>query len=161
MSRVYYHFPREIDFERHYGFNADMRYLMKVMASIHGGSGSMEFETVAPNVNVHVRTVKARRDVVVEVTEKKIDFIPLTQENLTRVLPTLEQDGTVDYRVTVRYSYYDENFQKMTLKSDVFLVRTILGDDLTIQVKLVDGHGRTLPEEIANTIETQLQSYHG
>lgn len=160
MDRIYYRFPMEVDFERNYGYNADMRYLVKAIASLHGKSGSVSFETEGPNIKRHVDVVRARRDVLVEITDKKIDFIPLTVDNLSRVLSSIPQSGTIDYRITVRYSYVDNrNFDKMPLKSDVFLVRTTLNGDLNIRVVNIDGQGRTLPEEIANTIETQLKYY--
>ena len=77
------------------------------------------------------------------------------------VLPTLAPDGTVDFRITVGYTYMDSHFDRMPLESDVFLVRAIVDGDLTIQVARVKGQDRTIPEEIANTIETQLKNFRG
>lgn len=159
MDRMYYQFPRNIDFERRYGFNADMRYLVKVMASLHGRSGSMEIETPGLDVKRIVDTVKAKRSVFIEITEKKMDFMPMAAENLPKILGNIPQEGIIDYRITVRYSYLDKNFDRAPLKSDVFMVRTRLEEDLTIQVTGIGGQGRTLPEEIANTVETQLKYY--
>ena len=161
MERIYYRFPQNIDFERRYGYNADLRYLLKVMASIHGKSGAVDFDTPGPDVKRHVDTVQARRDVTVEVSEKRMDFVKLTPPNLTAVLPTLMPDGTVDFRITVGYTYVDSHFDRMPLEGDVFLVRAIVDGDLTIQVAKVKGQGRTMPEEIANTIETQLRNFRG
>jgi hypothetical protein len=161
MDRVYYEFPRRVDFERQYGFKGDMRYLTKVMASINGKSGAMEFETMGPNVKMNVGSVKARRDVMVEVVKDKVDFVKLTPDNTQKELPTIPQSGTVDFRVTVMYSYFDKNFNRLPLPSDIFLVRSILSTDLTLQVTTIGGQGRTLPEEIANTIETQLEHFKG
>lgn len=159
MERIYYQFPAEIDFERRYGYKADFRYLLKVMASIHGQSGSMEFETPGPDVKRHVDTVRARREVSVEVAEKRMDFVKLTPPNVAAALPTLPARGTVDFRVTVGYTYVDKHFDRLPLESDVFLVRSILDDNLTLQVVNIKGQGRTMPEEIANTIETQLKRF--
>jgi hypothetical protein len=161
MERIYYHFPNDIDFERSYGYSADLRYLMKVMASLHGRSGSMEFETAGPDVKRHVDTVRARREVSVDVAERRVDFLPLTPQNLQSTLPTVPPHGTVDFRVRVDYTYVDRHFDKMSLKGDVFLVRATVGDGLNIKVAFVDGQGRTVPEEIANTIETQLKHFKG
>ena len=161
MDRVYYEFPRRIDFERHYGFKGDLRYLVRVMASIHGKSGSMEFDTQGPNVKRNVDTVKARREVMVEVVKDKVDFVRLTQDNTARELSSIPTNGRVDFRVTVMYSYFDKNFDRMPLPSDIFLVRSVLNGDLTLQVTSIEGQGRTLPEEIANTIETQLEHFKG
>ncbi len=159
MDRVYYEFPRRIDFERHYGFKGDMRYLTNVMASIHGKSGNMEFDTQGPNVKRNVDSVKARREVTVEVVKDKVDFVKLTPDNTQKEMSSIPQSGTVDFRVTVMYSYFDKNFDRLPLPSDIFLVRSILGTDLTLQVTSISGQGRTLPEEIANTIETQLEHF--
>ena len=161
MDRVYYEFPRRIDFERHYGFKGDLRYLVRVMASIHGKSGSMEFDTQGPNVKRNVDMVKARREVTVEVVKAKVDFVKLTAANTERELPSIPLNGTVDFRVTVMYSYFDKNFDRLPLPSDIFLVRSILNGDLALQVTSIEGQGRTLPEEIANTIETQLENFKG
>ncbi len=161
MDRVYYEFPRRVDFERHYGFKGDMRYLTKVMASIHGKSGNMEFDTQGPNVKRNVDSVKARREVTVEVVKDKVDFVKLTPDNTQKELSTIPQSGTVDFRITVMYSYFDKNFDRLPLPSDIFLVRSILNTDLTLQVTSISGQGRTLPEEIANTIETQLGHFKG
>lgn len=161
MDRVYYEFPRRVDFERHYGFKGDMRYLTKVMASIHGKSGNMEFDTQGPNVKRNVDSVKARREVTVEVVKDKVDFVKLTPDNTQKELSSIPQSGTVDFRVTVMYSYFDKNFDRLPLPSDIFLVRSILNTDLTLQVTSIGGQGRTLPEEIANTIETQLEHFRG
>lgn len=161
MDRIYYHFPPDIDFERSYGYNADVRYLMKVMASIHGKSGSADFDTPGLDVKQHVENVRARRDVTVDVAERRVDFLPLNPQNLTRVLQGLEPSGTIDFRVTVGYTYVDKNYNRLPLESDVFLVRAIVDDGLTLQVACIKGQGRTLPEEVANTIETQLRVFKG
>ena len=161
MERIYYHFPAEVDFQRRYGYSADLRYLLKVMASIHGKSGSIEFETSGPDLKRHVDTVRARRDVSVDVAEKRMDFIPLNPANLAAVLPTLQPGGTVDFRVTVGYTYVDSHFDRLPLESDVYLIRAIVDDGLTLKVANVKGQGRTMPEEIANTIETQLKRFKG
>ena len=161
MDRVYYEFPRRVDFERQYGFKGDMKYLTKVMSSIHGKSGAMEFNTQGPNVKMNVDSVNARREVMVEVVKGKVDFVKLTPDNTQKELSSIPQNGTVDFRVTVMYSYFDKNFNRLPLPSDIFLVRSILNTDLTLQVTSIGGQGRTLPEEIANTIETQLEHYKG
>jgi hypothetical protein len=161
MERIYYRFPQNIDFERRYGYNADLRYLLKVMASINGKSGAVDFDTPGLDIKRHVDNVRARRDVTVEVSEKRMDFVKLTPPNLTAVLPTLATDGTVDFRITVGYTYVDSHFDRMPLESDIFLVRIIVDGDMTIQVARVKGQGRTSPEEIANTIETQLKNFKG
>lgn len=161
MDRIYYHFPPNIDFERSYGYNGDVRYLMKVMASIHGKSGSMEFDTRGPDLKQHVDNVRARRDVTVEVAERRVDFLQLNPQNLSKVLQGLQPNGTMDFRVTVGYTYVDKNFNRMPLESDVFLVRANVDGSLTLQVACIKGQGRTMAEEIANTIETQLKTFKG
>jgi hypothetical protein len=88
-----------------------------------------------------------------------MDFVKLTPPNLTAVLPTQMPQGTVDFRVTVGYTYVDSHFDRLPLESDVFLVRAVVDGELTLQVASVKGQGRTAPEEIANTIETQLRTF--
>ncbi|CAJ38252.1 hypothetical protein [Methanocella arvoryzae] len=161
MERIHYHFPAEIDFERNYGYSADLRYLIKAVAGIHGKTGSSEFETPGPDIGAHQNMVRAKREVAVEISEKRMDFLPLTPQNLAAVLPTVQHHGMVDFRFTVKYSYFDKNFNKGVLQNDVFLVRATVDGNLNLQVAAVDGQGRTLPEEIANTIETQLKRFKG
>lgn len=161
MERIYYHFPSGIDFERSYGYSADLRYLIKAIAAMNGKTGSAEFETAGPDVKRHVDTVRARREVLVDVADKRVDFLPLTPQNLAIVLPALPPNGMVDFRFTVKYTYFDKTFNKATLQNDVFLVRATVDGNLNLQVAAVEGQGRTLPEEIANTIETQLKHFKG
>ncbi|WP_424357068.1 hypothetical protein [Methanocella sp. MCL-LM] len=161
MERIHYHFPSQTDFERSYGYGADLKFLIKAIAGIHGKTGSAEFETTGPGVRTHQDTVRAKREVYVDIAEKRVDFLPLTPQNLATVLPTISHDGMVDFRFTVKYSYLDKNFNKGLLQNDVFLVRATVDGNLNLQVAVRDGQGRTLPEEIANTIETQLRHFKG
>lgn len=161
MERIYYHFPSKVDFERDYGYGSDLKYLVRVMASIHGKSGSIDFETIGPDIKRHVDTVRAKREVSVDIAERRVDFVALNAENMKQLLPTIPATGSADFRVTVMYSYLDEHYNKMSLKSDVFLVRSTVEGGLNLQVVNIEGQNRTLPEEIANTIETQLKHYKG
>jgi hypothetical protein len=161
MDRVYYRFPEKIDFERHYGFSGDLKYLVKVLASIYGKSGHMEFDTSGPNIKRNPDSVKARRDITIDIVENKFDFTPLSQVTVDRILPTVPSSGKVDLRVNVGYTYMDKNFDKMSLVNDVFLVRASLNGDLTLQIASTHGQARTLPEEVANTIETVMEHYKG
>lgn len=161
MERIYYRFPSQIDFERRYGYNADLRYLIKAIAGIHGKTGSKDFETMGLGVKGRVDTVRAKREVEVGVADKRMDFLDLTPQNLAAVLPTIPPDGSIDFRITVKYLYLDRNFDRTTLQPDVFLVRATVDGNLNLQVAVAEGQGRTLPEEIANTIETQLKHFKG
>jgi hypothetical protein len=161
MDRVNYHFPQKIDFERRYGYSGDLRYLVKVMASMYGKGGRMEFDTAGPNVRTHPLDVKARRDIVVDITDNKVDFLALNEKNTAQVMPSIPQKGTVDFKVTVRYTYIDKNFDKMSLIDDIFMVRTKLNGELLIQITSIHGQGRTTPEEVAETIETMMEHYKG
>ncbi len=161
MDRIYYHFPQKIDLERHYGFNRDMKYLVRVMASLHGRTGRMEMETSGPNVKRNPDTVKARRDLAIAITHQRLDFLPLNVVNTDKVLSTVPERGTVDFKVTVGYTYMDKNYDKMSLVDDVFLVRAALDGDLAIQIASVRGQGRTVAEEVADTIEAAMKSFRG
>ena len=161
MDRIYYRFPQKIDFERQYGFNGDLKYLARVMASMYGKSGHMEIDTVGPNVKRNPDSIKARRDIKVDIVHDKLDFAPLSEITLPKELPAIPSDGTVDFRVTVGYTYMDRNYDKMSLVDDVFLVRAVMASELTLQIAQTHGQGRTLPEEVANTIETQMEHFKG
>ncbi len=161
MDRIYYHFPQKIDFERHYGFNRDLKYLVRVMASMYGKSGRMEMDTAGPDVKRNPDLVRARRDLAIDITDKRLDFIPLNAVNTDKVLPTISEKGTIDFRVTVGYTYMDKNYDKMSLIDDVFLVRATLDGDLTLQIANVHGQGRTVAEEVADTIEFVMGRFRG
>lgn len=161
MDRIYYRFPQNIDFEQRYGFNGDLKYLARVMASMYGKSGHMEIDTVGPNVKRNPDAIKARRDIKIDIVQNRLDFVPLSQVTLSKELASIPPDGTVDFRFTVGYTYMDRNYDKMSLVDDVFLVRAIMKDDLTLQISQTHGQGRTLPEEVANTIETVMEHFKG
>ena len=161
MDRIYYRFPQKIDFERHYGFNGDLKYLARVMASMYGKSGHMEIDTTGPNVKRNPDAVKARRDIKVDIVENKLDFVPLSSVTLQKELATIPPKGIVDFRFTVGYTYMDHNYDKMSLVDDVFLVRATMNSDLTLQITQTHGQGRTVPEEVANTIETVMEHFKG
>jgi hypothetical protein len=159
MDRLYYRFPQKIDVERHYGFSRDLKYLTRVMASMYGKSGHMEIDTVGPNIKRNPGTVKARRDLTIHIVENKLDFKPLSQATLPAILPEIPERGTIDFKVTVGYTYMDKNYDKMSLVDDVFLVRATLDGDLTLKIASIHGQGRTVPEEVADTIETVMEHF--
>jgi len=161
MDRIYYHFPQKVDLERHYGFNRDLKYLVRVMASMHGKSGHMEFDTSGPNVKRHPDLVRARRDLAIDITDKRLDFLPLNAVNTDKVLSTIPEKGTIDFKVTVGYTYMDKDYDKMSLIDDVFLVRATLEGDLMLRIASVHGQGRTVAEEVADTIETVMGHFKG
>jgi hypothetical protein len=161
MDRIYYHFPQKVDLERHYGFNRDLKYLVRVMASMHGKSGRMEMDTAGPNVKRNPDAVRARRDLAIDITDKRLDFLQLNEVNTEKVLPTISEKGTIDFKVTVGYTYMDKNYDKMSLVDDVFLVRATLNGDLALQIANVHGQGRTVAEEVADTIEIVMGRFKG
>lgn len=161
MDRIYYHFPSRVDFEQEYGFNADMRFFVKAMAGLYGRSGSVEIDTLGPDVRRNVDNVRAKRDVVVDIVERRVDFLPLNQQNLAKVLSSLSDAKIADFKIAVRYSYFDKNFNKMSLADDVFLVRAKLNGSMMLQIVNSEGQGRTSPEEVACTIEEQLKHFKG
>jgi hypothetical protein len=63
--------------------------------------------------------------------------------------------------VTVGYTYMDKNYDKMSLINDVFLVRATLNGDLSIKIAGVHGQGRTVAEEVADTIEAVMGRFRG
>ncbi len=161
MDRIYYHFPQKVDLERHYGFSRDLKYLVRVMASMNGRSGRVEMDTSGPNVKRNPDLVKARRDLTIGITDRRLDFITLNPANTDKVLPTIPEKGTIDFRVTVGYTYMDKNFDKMSLVDDVFLVRAELDGDLALRIASIHGQGRTGADEVADTIETVMEHFRG
>jgi hypothetical protein len=121
----------------------------------------MEMDTAGPNVKRNPDQVKARRDLTIDITDKRLDFLPLNAVNTDNVLPTIPEKGTIDFRVTVGYTYMDKNYDKMSLVDDVFLVRATLNGDLMLQIASVHGQGRTVAEEVADTIETVMGHFKG
>ncbi len=153
MKRMYHQFPKEPEFERKYNFKADLPYIVKVMAGMDGQFGT--FITDGPDRKA--TPVKAKRSINVEITDKSIDFFPLNKNTLNSVLRDITEEGIIDFKVNLKYSFLDENFQRVPFKGDSFLVRTDLEDGiLTMKLHHIEGLGRTACERVADTIVEEI-----
>jgi hypothetical protein len=151
-KRIYHRFPhREIEFEQRNRYYADLPFLVKTIADIDGKSGTFVTESKG-------HSIQARREIVAEVVTNGIDFSPLNNRNVDSILGSIEPQGTIDFRISLKYSYLDGEYNRVPLKGDIFLVRAILkGDILTFRINHIDGQGRTECGRIADTIVEELR----
>lgn len=153
MKRMYHQFPKEPEFERKYNFKADLPYIVKVMAGIDGQFGT--FITDGPDRKA--TPIKAKRSINVEITDKSIDFYPLNKNTLNSVLRDITEEGIIDFKVNLKYSFLDEKFERVPFKGDSFLVRTGLENGiLTMKLHHIEGMGRTECERVADTIVEEI-----
>ncbi len=153
MKRTYHQFPQKPDFEQKYNFKADLPYIVTVMAGMDGQFGT--FITDAPDLKGH--TIKAKRLINIEITDRRTDFHSLSKDDLESVLRDVDREGTVDFRVALRYSYLDEKYDRVPFKGDTYLVRTNLENGiLTMKVHHIDGLGRTECAKVADTIVNEI-----
>ncbi len=153
MKRMYHQFPKEPEFERKYNFKADLPYIVKVMAGMDGQFGT--FITDGPDRKA--TPIKAKRSINVEITDKSIDFYPLNKNTLNSVLRDITEEGVIDFKVNLRYSFLDEKFERVPFKGDSFLVRADLENGiLTMKLHHIEGLGRTECEKVADTIVEEI-----
>lgn len=154
MKRMYHQFPKNPEFERKYNFQADLPYIVKIMAGMDGQFGT--FITDGPDRKS--TPIEAKRSINIEITDKSIDFYPLNKNNLDSVLRDVKPEGIIDFRVNLNYSFLDENFNRVPFKGDSYLVRADLENGkLTMKVHHIDGMGRTDCERIADTIVEEIE----
>jgi hypothetical protein len=153
MKRTYHQFPKEPEFERKYNFRADLPYIVRILAGMDGQSGN--FITDGPDRKA--TPIKAKRSINVEITDRSVDFYPLNKNTLDSVLKDVTSEGTIDFRVILKYSFLDEKYDRVAFKGDSYLVRTDLENGvLTMKVHHIDGMGRTDCERIADTIADEI-----
>jgi len=74
------------------------------------------------------------------------------------VLDSLEKEGIIDFRVNLRYSYLDGKYNRVPFKGDVYLVRSIIENELLVlQIIHMDGPMRTECGRLADTIIDELR----
>ncbi|HDJ38810.1 MAG TPA: hypothetical protein ENF24_06500 [Methanosarcinales archaeon] len=154
-KRVYYHFPkREPHFEQRYRYYGDLPYLVRTMAGVDGKHGM--FSTESPDRRGHI--IQSRREIEVYIVENNLDFAHLTLDNVEGHLDGIESDGTLDFKVSLKYSYLDGKYNRVPFAGDDYLVRVHLdGDLLTLKVHLDAGQGRTECGRVADTIVEELR----
>jgi len=150
---MYHQFPKNPEFERKYNFQADLPFIVKTVAGMDGQFGT--FITDGPDRKA--TPIKAKRSINVEITDKSIDFYPLNKNTLGSVLKDVSADGIIDFKVSLKYSFLDEKFDRVPFKGDSYLVRADLENGvLTMKVHHIDGMGRTECEKIADTIVDEI-----
>lgn len=103
------------------------------------------------------RSIKAKRSISVEITDKSVEFYPLNKSTLDSVLKDTPGEGTIDFRVHLKYSFLDEKFDRIPFKGDTYLVRTDLENGvLTMKVHNIEGKGRTGCGRIADSIVEEI-----
>jgi hypothetical protein len=154
MRRIYHQFPQEAELERRYNFREDLPYIVRVMAEMDGKFGI--FTTDAPDIR-EGSMIRAKRSIAVEITDGTVNFRPLNRDSLDSVLADTDREGTIDFRVALRYSFLDEKYNRIPFKGDSYLVRTQLDNGiLTLKVHRIDGMGRTECSRIADTIVDEI-----
>ncbi len=153
MRRIYHQFPQKPELERKYNFRADLSYIVRTVAGMNGQFGN--FITDSPDLKG--RPIQAKRSINIEITDRSVNFYPLNNETVDSVIGDVKNEGTIDFKVTLKYSFLDGNFDRVPFKGDSFLVRTKLDSGvLTMNVHHIDGMGRTESGRIADTIIDEI-----
>ncbi len=154
-KRIYHRFPhREIQFEQKYRYHSDLPFLVKVMASIDGKFGMFVTESVTQRGH----RIQAKREISVEIMTNGVDFVPINYKNVDEIIDTIEPEGIIDFKITLKYSYLDEKYNRVPFKGDMYLVRIILENNiLTLQVNHIDGPCHTECARVADTIIEELR----
>ncbi len=156
MKRTYHEFPQKPEFERKYNFRADLPYIVKTLAEMDNQFGT--FITDSPDLKG--RTIKAKRSINVEITDRSVNFYPLNKDSLADVLQDVKNEGTIDFRIALKYSFLDEKFDRVPFKGDSYLVRTQLENGvLTMRIHHIEGMGRTECAKIADTIVDEIKRH--
>lgn len=156
MKRTYHEFPQKPEFERKYNFRADLPYIVKTLAEMDNQFGT--FVTDSPDLKG--RTIKAKRSINVDITDRSVNFYPLNKDSLPDVLQDVKNEGIIDFRIALKYSFLDEKFDRVPFKGDSYLVRTQLENGvLTMKIHHIEGMGRTECAKIADTIVDEIKRH--
>lgn len=155
-KREYHRFPlHDVEFTQSYSFWADLPYLVKTFAGMNDKSGS--FRMVGPKG----KPINAKRNINVDITEASVVFTPLVKEKLDNILQDIEDEGILDFRFHITYSYLDRDYHRVAFKKDMFLVRGDLFEGvLSLKIHPMDGPGHTTSAEIADTIVSEISQGH-
>jgi hypothetical protein len=158
MRRTYHLFPQNPEFESKFKFEADLPFLVRTIAGLDGQFGT--FITDGPDRKA--TPIEAKRSIEVEIAEKSVDFVPLNKNTLDSVLRDVSPVGTIDFKINLRYSVLDANYNRVAFKGDTYLVRTNLDKGvLTMNINLIDGLARTDCKRIADTIVEEIKRKAG
>lgn len=154
-KRIYRYFPRrDIHFEQRYRYYYDLPYLTRTMAGMDGKFGM--FSTTSPDLKG--RMIQAKRELFVYICEDGVEFSSLNIDTVDSVIGDIEPEGTLDFKISLKYSYLDGRFNRVAFSGDDYLVRiTLEGDLLILQIILEAGSGRTECGRIADTMLEELR----
>ena len=154
-KRIYYHFPQgDVHFEQKYRYYEDLPYLVRTMAGLD--ERREMFTTESPDRKG--QTIKSKREIAVHIVENNLDFAHLSPDSVDAVLVGIESGGTLDFKISLKYSRLDEKYKMIAFTGDDYLVRMHLdGDLLTLTVHLDSGPGRTECRGVAGTIVDALR----
>ncbi len=153
MRRIYHLFPQKPEFEQKFNFRADLPYIVRTLVGMDGKFGT--FITDAPDLRGSI--IKAKRTINVDIVDKNIEFYPLNKNTLDTALQDITSEGSIDFRVNLKYSFLDEKYDHIPFTGDSFLVRTSIENSvLTMKVHRIDGMGRTECARIADTIVDEI-----
>jgi len=158
MRRTYHLFPQNPEFQRKFRFEADLPFLVRTMSGLDGQFGM--FVTDGPDSKA--TPIKAKRSIEVEIADKSVDFVPLNKYTIDPMLRDIASEGTIDFKINLRYSVLDSNYNRVAFKGDTYLVRTDLENGvLTMNIHLIDGLARTDCGRIADTIVGEIKRKAG
>ncbi len=76
------------------------------------------------------------------------------------ILPDIEAEGTIDFRIKLSYAALDHKYTRVPIKGDSYLVRTSLENGvLKMLINNTEGMGRTDCERIADTIVEEIKRH--
>lgn len=154
-KRIYHRFPhREIQFEQKYRYHSDLPFLVKIMANMDGKFGMFVTESVAQKGH----RIQAKREINVEIMTNGVDFAPLNTDTVNKIIDTIEAEGIIDFKIVLKYSHLDEEYNRVAFKEDIYLIRIILESGIsTLQIKHINGPSRTECSNVADTIIDELR----
>ena len=141
-----YQFPPRVDTERTYQVSFGMNRVLRAMQMVNKA-----FETVDAFVGPQKKSIRAKRQVFVDVARDPLNFEPVER---FRGSPA---NGAMDFRVRAQMSYLDPAYRRLPIHGDTFLVRTALrGSELNLQIARQEGLGRTQAGDVARLIRDSL-----
>lgn len=153
-KRIYRLFPQKVDcqIKKHYTY--DLPMLVRVIASITGKLD--KFITDSPEKRG--RKIEVKREINMEITSNSFDFVPLTPNDASTIIPEIESEGIIDFKINLKYIYLDEKYRSIPLKGDSYLLRANLnGNILILQMCHIDGMGRTKCEQLSEILNKYLE----
>ncbi|MCK4928152.1 MAG: hypothetical protein KAR76_00305 [Methanosarcinales archaeon] len=152
-KRIYHRFPvQEIEFTQTYSFRGNLQYLVKTLAGMNNKSGSITLKRTPDH------TLEVKRKINVYITEAGVDFKPLILQDLDIVLDGIEDNGILDFKISILYSRLDKDYRRVSFNEDTFLIRCDLAQEiLTMKINPLNGPGHTNCNEVASTLVDEIE----